>query len=488
MSNHLSKSKYLVGLQCEKRLWLESNRRDLLPPIPPTRQRVFDQGHQVGQLAREQFPGGILIDENPMKWADAIVATKAALDTGATTIFEPCFAFEDTIARADVLVKFSDGSFDLIEVKSTTGSKPEHVWDLAVQTWVYEGCGLRIAHASLMHLNKECRYPDLSNLFAIDDLTEEMRKHITEVPGNIARMKAVLNSKAEPTIRLGSRCSSPYECSFFDYCSKLWKLPVPSVFNIPHLGADKRDLLIEAGALAIEDLPADADIGTQGSRFVRLYLSKSKEIDKLAIARWIKGLSYPLWFLDFETDGPAIPRLEGLGPFGTIPFQFSLHVLEADGRLTEAPGYLHLTADDPRPGIADALLEQIGREGTLVAYNASFEKRVIGQLASFLPSLAKGLQALQPRFADLLDVFRNHYIDPAFGGSNSIKNVLPVICPDLGYASLEVRNGEEAQAIWSKLISSTDEAERVALAKGLRAYCGLDTLAMVRLFQFLTDL
>ena len=488
MAIHLSKSKYLVGLQCEKRLWLESNRRDLLPPIPPTRQRVFNQGHQVGQLAREQFPGGILIDENPMKWADAITATKAALDAGAATIFEPCFSFEDTIARADVLVKLSDGSFDLIEVKSTTGSKPEHVWDLAVQTWVYEGCGLRVAHASLMHLNKECRYPDLSNLFVIDDLTDETRKHIAELPANITRMKAVLNSKAEPMMRLGSRCSSPYECSFFVYCSKLWKLPEPSVFNIPHLGADKRDLLIEQGALAIEDLPADADIGTQGSRFVRLYLGKSKEIDRPAIARWIKNLSYPLWFLDFETDGPAIPRLEGLGPFGTIPFQFSLHVLEADGTVTEAPGYLHLTADDPRPCIAEALLEQIGDEGSLIAYNASFEKRVIGQLASFLPSLAKGLQALQPRFADLLDVFRNNYIDPAFGGSNSIKNVLPVICPDLGYAGLEVRNGEEAQAIWAKLISSTDEAERAGLAKGLRDYCGLDTLAMVRLFQFLTAL
>jgi hypothetical protein len=488
MNAYLSKSKYLVALQCEKRLWLEVNRRDLLPPIPPVRQRVFDQGHEVGRLARGQFPEGILIDDTLPKWDDAVAATAAALDAGATTVFEPSFSFGDTIARADAMVKLSDGSFDLTEVKSTTGSKPEHVFDLAVQAWVYEGCGLRIAHAFLMHLNKKCRHPDLSNLFAVDDLTDGMRRHIAEVPANIARFKAVLDSEAEPARRLGSHCSSPYECSFFGYCSKLWNVPEPSVFNIPHLGAEKRDELIERGILGIEDIPADADIGSQGARFVQLHLSQSKKVDKPAIARWIEELAYPLWFIDFETDSPAVPRFEGLGPYGTVPFQFSLHVMHADGTVAEAPGYLHLDADDPRPGIAGALLEQIGPEGSLIAYNASFERRVIGQLATFLPPLAKRLQALQPRFADLLDVFRNHYIDPAFGGSNSIKRVLPVICPDLGYDGLEVRNGEEAQAIWSKLISSTDEAERSALAKGLRAYCGLDTFAMVRLFQFLKAL
>lgn len=487
MKTNLSKSKYLVGLQCPKRLWLEVNRRDLLPPIPAAKERVFSQGHEVGTLARERFPGGVLINEDPFQWQAALEETRAALATGATAFFEPCFFHDDTIARADILTRNDDGSFDLIEVKSTTHSKEEHVWDLAVQTYVYEGVGLRINRAFLMHLNRDCRYPDLSNLFAMDDLTKEMRKHLGEVPGNLAAFKAVLASDAEPSIRLGSRCSSPYECAFFDYCSKLWKLPEVSVFDIPYLGADKRDALIERDILDLHDLPPDADIGSRGETFVRLFLSGSKSIDEAGIRSWLSGLTFPLYFLDFETDGPAIPRLPGLGPFGSIPFQFSLHILHEDGRLVESEGFLHTDQSDPRPHIARALVDQIGPVGSIIAYNASFEKRVISELSAFLPELAQGLQELIPRFADLLDVFRKHYIDPAFKGSNSIKAVLPVLCPDLSYKTLDVRNGEDAQAAWARLISCEDAEEKTRLAQCLRAYCGLDTLAMVRIYEVLVQ-
>jgi hypothetical protein len=488
MKTNLSKSKYLVGLQCPKRLWLESYRRELLPPIPAAKERVFSQGYEVGLLARERFPGGVLINEDPFHWQAALEGTRRALATDASAFFEPCFFHDDTIARADILTRNADGSFDLIEVKSTTHSKEEHVWDLAVQTYVYEGAGLRINRAFLMHLNRDCRHPDLSNLFAMDDLTKDMRKHLGEIPGNLATFKAVLASDAEPSIRLGSRCFSPYECSFFDYCSKLWKLPEVSVFNIPYLGADKRDALIERDILDLHDLPPDADIGSRGETFVRLFLSGSRSIDDAGIRSWFSGLTFPLYFLDFETDGPAIPRLPGLGPFGSIPFQFSLHVLHEDGRLIEAEGFLHTDQSDSRSHIASALVDQIGPVGSIIAYNASFEKRVITELSAYLPDLAQPLQAFLPRFADLLDVFRKYYIDPAFKGSNSIKAVLPVLCPDLSYKTLEVRNGEDAQAAWARLISCEDSEEKARLAHGLRTYCGLDTLAMVRIYQVLSDL
>jgi len=488
MSITLSKSKYLVGTQCPKRLWLESHRRDLMPPVSPAQERIFSTGHEVGQLARERFPGGILIEENPLRWRDAAVATKKALDEGAEVLFEPCFFHEDTISRADIMVRNADGSFDVIEVKSNTGTKAVHVLDLAVQTFVYEGCGLHIRKACLMHLNSACRYPDLSELFTTADLSAEVRAYLPEVPGTIAALKAKLAMEDEPSVRLGSRCTNPYDCGFFDYCSTLWKLPSPSVFDIPHLGADKRDELIERGVLAIDDVPPDFKLGSQGERFLKLYREGRKEIDLDGIRAWLGGLHFPLYFLDFETDGPAIPRLPGLGPFGSIPFQFSLHIVHEDGRVVEAAGFLHEDSSDPRPAIARALLEQIGSEGSIIAYNASFEKRVIGQLAEFLPELKPALGSMQDRFADLLDVFRKHYIDPAFKGSNSIKAVLPVICPELSYKVLDVRNGEDAQVAWSELISTKDPARKASLSEALKRYCGLDTLAMVRLYQYLIAL
>jgi hypothetical protein len=488
MAIALSKSKYLVGEQCPKRLWLETHRRDLLAPPSPARERVFSQGHEVGRIARERFPGGILIAEDPLKWKAARAETATAIARGERILFEPFFFHDDTVARADVLSKNEDGSFDIYEVKSNTGPKPEHVLDLAVQTYVYEGSGLAVNRALLMHLNSDCRYPDFSDLFTVVDLTESVRKHLPEVPGNLAALKAVLNEEVEPEMRLGSRCVKPYECPFRDYCDKLWKLPNPSIFDIPHLAAEKRDALLDRGILSLESIPADAYLGPQGERFLRLYRSGTKEIDIEGIRAWLSGLAFPIHFLDFETDAPAIPRLEGLGPFGTIPFQFSLHILHKDGSLEEAPGFLHQDPSDPRPSIARALTTQIEPSGCIVAYNAAFEKSVIGKLAERLPELANPLARLQGRFADLLDVFRKHYFDPAFKGSNSIKRILPVLCPELGYDELAVGNGEDAQVAWSELISTEDPERKASLVSALRTYCGLDTLAMLNIYEYLRDL
>lgn len=484
----LSKSKYLVGRQCPKRLWLEARRRDLLLPPSPARERVFAQGHEVGRLARERFPGGILISEDPLNWRAALIETAKALSDGARVLFEPCFFYDDTIARADVLSRNEDGSFDIYEVKSNTGPKPEHVLDLAVQTYVYEGSGLAIRKTYLMHLNGDCRYPDLSQLFSTADLTDPVREHVPMVPDSLAAMKTVLDDSKEPEIHLGSRCTKPYECPFWDYCSKLWKLPVPSVFDIPHLAAERRDALIEQGILALEDMPPGTELGPQGERFLRLYLSGTKEIDMEGIRTWFSRLSFPIHFLDFETDGPAIPWLEDFGPYGSIPFQFSLHVLHEDGTLEEAPGFLHKDQSDPRPAIAEALLSQIGPSGSIVAYNAPFEKGVIGKLAERLPEHAAALAQFQGRFADLLDIFRKYYFDPAFKGSNSIKRVLPVLCPELGYDRLEVGNGEDAQVAWAELIATDIPDRKAHLASALKTYCGLDTFAMVRLYGRLRDL
>ena len=467
MPDLLSKSKYLAGLQCPKRLWLEAHRPDLAAPLTPAKERVFAQGREVGRRARECFPGGLLLEEDPRRWREALEETQAALGGGADTLYEASFLYEGALVRTDILVRDGDGSFDLYEVKATTGRKAEHLPDLAVQVHVCEGAGLPVRHALLLHLDRACRFPDLSNLFRPEDLTDEVRSLLGEVPGRLAGFRALLDSALEPEARLGSHCSSPHECQFRGHCDDLWKLPDPSVFDIPYLAGDRRDALIEGGILALEDVPPDAELGSRGERFLRLYRAGTKEIDAEGIRSWMEKLRFPLHFLDFETDGPALPRLPGLGPFGMLPFQFSLHVLHADGRLEEAPGFLHEDPSDPRPGIARALLHQIGPDGSLVAYNASFERSVIGRLADFLPDLAKPLGRLQGRFADLLDIFRNHYFDPAFKGSASIKAVLPVLCPDLGYAGLEVGNGEDAQAAWERLIETGDQSEKERLAAAL---------------------
>lgn len=484
----ISKSRYLAGLQCPKRLWLETHRPELAPPRSPAVERVLSQGREVGLRARELFPSGILLEEDPRLLAEARKATRKAVEEGARVLFEATFVHGEATARTDILVRNEDGTWDLLEVKASTKVKPEHVPDLALQVHVCEGAGLAIRRAVLLHLNRDCRHPDLSNLFLEDDLSEPARRHLPSLEGNLARFRDLLDRTEEPEVRLGSHCFYPGDCPFFDHCARLWKLPDPSVFDIPHLAAERRDALIERGILSLEDVPPDTELGGPGERFLRLYRDGTREIDLPGIRAWLSALRFPIHFLDFETDAPAIPRLPGLGPYGKIPFQFSLHVLSGDGRLEEAPGFLHQDPGDPRPGIARALLEQIGDEGSLVAYNAPFENGVIRELALALPDLAEPLDRLTGRFADLLDVFRNHYFDPAFKGSNSIKNVLPVLCPDLSYAGLDVRNGQDAQAAWARLIATENPEEKGRLSKALKEYCGLDTMAMVRLYRSLGNL
>ncbi|MDP7558371.1 MAG: DUF2779 domain-containing protein, partial [Candidatus Marinimicrobia bacterium] len=166
----LSKSKYLSGRQCDKRLWLEIHSPELIPPTPPSQERIFDQGTYVGELATEEFPDGVLIEADYLNIHDAIKQTKEALDNSVDVIFEGCFIYDDVLVRPDIILRNDLESWNMIEVKSSTSVKPENIHDVAVQTWVLQGCGLELKQVFLKHINRDCVYPDLSNLFALEEI------------------------------------------------------------------------------------------------------------------------------------------------------------------------------------------------------------------------------------------------------------------------------------------------------------------------------
>ena len=150
----LSKSRFLAGLQCLKRLYLECYHRELADPVEAGRQTVFDTGHAVGELARRRFQGGVLVAEQYFEHSQAVRTTQDLLgDPSIPALYEPAFTFEGIRTRIDVLVRTADRVFDLIEVKSTASAKHEHIADVAIQVHVVEGCGISIGHAYLMHLN-----------------------------------------------------------------------------------------------------------------------------------------------------------------------------------------------------------------------------------------------------------------------------------------------------------------------------------------------
>jgi hypothetical protein len=480
----LTKTRYLTGLNCPKALWLSVHDPQKATPPSAFQEHIMRQGTEIGILATERFPGGVRIEVPSYQTEQALQDTRHALASGAPALYEGAFLFLETLVRVDILRRDEAGAWDLVEVKSTTQVKAEHLPDAAVQRFVLEGSGVRLGRVYLMHLNPECLYPDLSDLFRMEDVTEQIGDVLVEVEGNLASFLKLLRRRSVPEAPVGPQCTEPYHCAFHEHC---WKnLPPVSVFNIPRLSVQAKTELAQRNIVAIEDLPADFALPPVQRRFVDLYLAGRALVDWGAIREELAALEFPLRFLDFETDNPAVPRFAGLHPYGRIPFQYSCHVLQADGSLRHSE-YLQGQVGDPRPPLARSLEEALGGEGRVVAYNAAFEKGVLLELAEHLateyPLLSARLEAGAGRLWDLLEIFRNFYLDPAFGGSNSLKNVLPVLLPQFSYSTMEVQNGEEAQLAWERLIELPEGPPKRRLEAALRAYCRLDSLAMVEIYR-----
>jgi len=479
----LTKTKYLSGRQCLKRLWYEIWRPHQVSPPTLSQRRIMDQGTDVGELARQRFPGGVLISSFGRRSLDE---TQEALRDGATCLFEPAFIYDNVLVRSDILHKREDGAWDIIEVKSSTQVKPYHVEDLSVQRYVLEGSGMRIGAVKLMHINsRECVYPDLSNLFAIADVTDEVDAAATQLGDNLKTMREALGRKQQPAIFIGARCDKPFTCPLKRLC---WRhVPRESIFTIPRLSDDKIDELAARNIVHVCDVPPDFPLTQAQRAYVEMQRSGRPAICVESIRALLAQLERPIHFLDFETIAYAVPRFDGMRPYQATPFQFSCHVLHRNGRLGHRE-YLHEDESDPRSAVARALVKHIGPAGSVVAYNAGFERRVLTDLAEAVPAHAAELRSIAARLWDQRDVFRLYYDHPAFLGSTSIKNVLPVVVPGLSYADLAIQHGDDAQSVWTEMIVCKDETAKAKLAADLRDYCQLDTYAMVEIQRALEKL
>lgn len=188
----LSKSRFTVGLQCHKRLWLEVHEREAPELVPgEAQQAIFDRGHLVGEVAREHLAGGILIDRPYYEIAERVRDTRAALDARSPAIYEASFFEDGVFVAVDVLERQRRG-FTLVEVKSTTKVKEQHLPDVAVQLYVLRKAGLHIARAEVMHLNRGCRAPNLDDLFTRADVTDEVEALQSELPKQIKSLRSML--------------------------------------------------------------------------------------------------------------------------------------------------------------------------------------------------------------------------------------------------------------------------------------------------------
>jgi len=351
---------------------------------------------------------------------------------------------------------------------------------------VLRRAGLSVERADLMHLNPDCRYPDLSNLFVREDVAAPVEGVLLGIPDEIAAQRRMLEGPL-PQVPIGDHCTRPHDCPFLKRCwPKLPDYHVSSLYRIER----KRVLEYEANGYAtLYDLPSDLELSHIHARQVRA-VTAGRMVVEPALARALTEFVSPLAFLDFETVSLAIPRWDGCRPWQNVPVQFSCHV-EERGRGLVHHEWLAAGPADPRPALADAVVAACAGARKVVAYHASFERECIRRLAEAAPRCASELQRIEQKFVDLLPLLRKHIYHPDFGGSFSIKRTLPALVPGLSYRDLKIGEGETATLELMRLMFTGDTMppeERAELRVALLRYCERDSWAMVKMLERLGGL
>lgn len=484
----LSKSKITAWLQCQKRLWLQTHRPELLEVSEGAKQ-LFQIGNEVGAIAQQLCPDGLLIEDNDNLSA-AIAATKTVMSAHPDLpIFEATFQHDGLLVRVDVLIPTRFG-YRMTEVKSTASVKSYHVEDCAVQAWVLKQNGIKLFTTELAHVDTSFVYTGDGKYYGLlksERLDGEIAPLLGQVPDWVKGARATL-SGAEPSIDPGPQCQSPFECPFLDYCCRDVELPEEPEYPIDVLykmSSKLKDELRQQGYEDACDVPSHYLNETQ--RWIQKASRTRKPSLKAEVAKEAMAeLGYPRYYVDFETIAFAVPRWAGTRPYTSqVPFQWSCHIEETAGQVRHEM-FLDVSGSDPRRGFAESLIKALGRHGAVLVYNAQFEKGRIAELAERFPDLRSKLLKINDRVVDLLPIARRCYYHPEMRGSWSIKAVLPTLAPDLGYEWLEVGDGGEAQAAYSEIIDhGTAPERRNRLKEALSEYCALDTMAMVRLAWFL---
>lgn len=490
----ITKSDYLKFKECSSYFWFWKNDPSVLSKEKedPFIDRLKSQGYDVELFARNIYPNAVLVQG---KTKEAANHTHQLIENGTHEIFQASFLADDLFSSCDILI-WNDlfAGWDIIEVKSSTDKErkaKEHIFDAAFQRLVVQKSGLKVVNVYLLELNKEFYKNgeiDPTQIFNQTEITTQCIELEQEILADIQFAKQLL-SKPNPL-----DCSCKYKgrsrhCRVFDYLYP--HVPAYSSYDLRAIGSSKKLLrtLVDANHFELDKIPDDIKLSEKHSLQKYVYQTKDLVFEKEKIKSQFDDLEYPLYFLDYETLACGIPKFDNTYPYQQTVFQYSLHILYETGEIVHKE-YIHKDQSTPVHIIAQKLRADIGDAGHVIVWNKGFEGKCNADLAEVNPALRPFLLGLNDRIYDLMEVFRRmEYLHDDFKGSYSIKNVLPVLCPDLSYDGLEVCNGAEAVVEYEKLIfENIPEDQKELKIKALLEYCKLDTYAMLKIFQTLKQL
>lgn len=491
----LSKTDYLIYRECKSNAWLKIHKPDIYSQFPLSEfdLSLMENGRDVELVARQLFPSGVLVNGRGL---EAQQKTQNCIQDKTSVIFQAVFVKDDFLAAVDVL-KFNPetNSHSIYEIKSTNSiDRKTHYYDLAFQVNLLRKCGLKIDSINLIHLNSEyIRSGDLNInlLFKIEDITKEIEELCEEVAVD---MECALKYLSQESIS-ENFCFCIYQgrskhCTTFSISNP--NVPKYSVHDISRIGSSKKKLaeMIDSKIVDIDKVPLHIELSTFQQKQIEAYKQDKITIDKKNISDELKSLEFPLYFLDYESFPPPIPKFDGFSPYKQMPFQYSLHILKSPEGNLEHLEFLHTGSDDPTRQLVESLQEQIGSSGSVIVWHKNFECIMINKpIAERLPEFNEFIESLNNRVYDLEEIFlKQYYVHKGFLGKTSIKNILPILVPKLSYKDLAIQEGTAAFLRWAELITGNlNENNRSEIIKNLKIYCGQDTLAMYEIWKHLYE-
>ena len=487
-NSRLSKSTFIRGLQCEKSLFLYKHHYRLKDPPLFSLQAVFDQGTNIGILAQELFPNGAdASPENHFKMVESVAKTLDFISQGETIIYEATFLYNDVLAALDILVKDEDG-WKAYEVKSSTKVSETYIKDAAIQYYTITNSGVDLIDISIVHINNQYTKDgelDIHQLFTIESVYDQVLEFLPRIPNEVSRLKNVIESPEVPNVNIGNHCSDPYDCDFKGTC---WKhIPDYSVFNISRLKKDKKFDLYNQGIITLDQIDLGrTDLNPNQVLQVQSEVDGTTYIDKNEIRNFTNRLNYPLYYLDFETIGPAVPKYNGSRPYQQLVFQYSLHIQESSTSVIGHREYLADPSQDPRIGFIEQLIQDCGTSGDILVYNIGFERGKLNDLIEVFSEYSSQLRGIVNRLKDLMIPFQQKwYYTPEMRGSYSIKYVLPALAPELSYNDLDIKEGGTASNTFLAMVNGSFEGDVKKTRRQLLEYCELDSYAMVKILEVL---
>lgn len=489
---YLTGSLVLAHRACPAWAWSLAHQPEIVPPDPEPTRRREQETRRVAAVARRLHPGGVaIVADDPV---EAARATEDALAAGATTIFDAAaLAPSGLFARADLLIREGDG-WALIVVDAGTSPSAERRFDAAFRAIAFAEAGYRVDRVAIQHVDRGYRRNgrlDLDRLFALDEVPscwraerhDEVLAAIDAARHALARLECP-RCDCDRTTR-GRRC--PTFAHFHP------DFPAGgTVYDLVSINRQRLTEALDRGVRRLVDWPADLKLSARQRWQVETARAGRERIRRDRLRAFVDSVRFPCWFLDYETFQTPVPLFAGTWPWQQVPFQYSIHVLHENGAIEHREFLWTDAGEPPIVPLVEALREDIDDDGSVLVWWKGFEGSRNLELAEAVPHLAEFLHDLNDRMVDLMEpISRGLWIHPAFGGSTSIKKVLPVVAPELAYDGLEIGHGAVAALRWKQCV--VDDAPPDGVDPGqafdhLRAYCRRDTLGMVRIWQHYREL